>query len=76
MRSKSILVVAMVVTAMFVPTVTAALISQSAHYDFSIEPGASSFQEQMGGFFTQFDDQGGTRILERVSLSYGISVSK
>ena len=61
--------------AIFVPTVKAGSILQNAHHDFFVEPGASSFQEYMGGFFTQFDDLGGMRILEKVTLSYGITAS-
>lgn len=76
MRSKTIIIWVMVVTAILVPTATASSIVQSAHYDFGIDTGASSFGPQyMGGFFTQFDDQGGTRILERVTLMYGILAS-
>jgi len=74
-KAEFVSVLAMVVTVIFVQPVTAGLISQSAHYDFSIEPGASSFQEYMGGFFAQFDDQGGTLTLERVTLLYGITAS-
>lgn len=65
----------MVVTVISVSPVTANFIHQTAHYDFCAEPGASSFQEYMGGFFTQFDNQGGTQILERVTLNYGIIAS-
>lgn len=76
MRKCFVLILAMVVTAIFVPTATAGSILQNAHYDFGIDPGASSFGPQyMGGFFTQFDDQGGTRTLERVTLSYSIIAS-
>ena len=76
MRSKTIIIWVMVVTAILVPTATASSIVQSAHYDFGIDTGASSFGPQyMGGFFTPFDNQGGTRILERVTLMYGILAS-
>ena len=75
MRSKAIILGVMLITTIFMPTVTASSILQNAHYDFGIEQGTSSFQEYMGGFFTPFDNQGGTRILERVTLSYAITTS-
>ncbi len=69
MRRCFVLILVMVVTVIFVPTVTADSIFQGAHYDFSIEPGVSSFQEYTGIDFGPFDDQSGALNLEAVTLS-------
>jgi len=76
MKKRLVLILAMGVTVILASPVKADFIQQNAHHDFGIDPGASSFGPQyMGGFFTQFDDLGGTRILERVTLTYGITAS-
>jgi len=76
MKKGFILILAMGTTIIFVLPVKADFIQQDAHHDFDIDPEASSFGPQyMGGLFTQFDDQDGTRILERVTLTYGITAS-
>ena len=56
-------------------TAKAGSIFQNEHYDFSFAPGASSFQEYMGFDFDPFDEQGGTRTLETVMISFNIIAS-
>jgi len=75
MKKVFILIFAMGVIVAFVSPVSADLISQNAHYDFSIAPGASSFQDYGGFEFDPFDEQGGTLTLEKVILSYSIGSS-
>ena len=76
MKKWFVLVLAMGVAIILASPVKADFIHQNAHHNFGIDPGASSFGPQyVGGFFTQFDNLGGTRILERVTLTYGILAS-
>ena len=73
MKRSFVLILTIALTVILIAPVRAGSILQSAHHDFYIEPGASSFQEYIGLNFDSFDDQGQTRILDAVSISYSIN---